>query len=108
MPKVSVVVPHSRDPKQVIERAKPAMEKMVHDFQGSNLVINSTDSALDFSFKSFGFTIKGDAQSRPGELAINVDLPFAAMMFKDMAESAIRSNVEEALKKADDEDAVGK
>ena len=106
MPKVSVVVPHTRDPKQVIEKAKPAMEKMVHDFQGSNLVIDSTDSTLDFSFKSFGFSIKGAAEARPGELEINVDLPFAAMMFKDMAESTIRNSVQEALAQADAEDEI--
>ncbi len=103
MPKVTVVVPHSRDPKKVIARAKPAMEKMVHDFQGTNLVINTTDTTLDFSFKSFGFSIKGEAEARPSELEINVDLPFAAIMFKDMAEQTIRSSVLKELEKPDEE-----
>jgi hypothetical protein len=104
MPKVTVTVPHNRDPKKVIAKAKPAMEKMVHELQGSNLVIESTETTLDFSFKTFGFAIKGDAEARPSEIEINVDLPFAAMMFKDMAASTIRSSVTQALEKADEEE----
>ncbi len=104
MPRVSVNVPHNRDPQKVITGAKTAMEKMVHDFQGSNLIITSTETTLVFSFKSFGFTIKGDAEARPGDLGINVDLPLAAMMFKDMAEQTIRSSVTQALAQAEQDD----
>lgn len=106
MPKINVKLPHSLDPRDVIAKAGPAMEKMVNDFQGSGLQLTSSETRLEFSFRSMAFTIKGTAEALPTELQIDVDLPLAAMLFKDMAEAAIRKNVQRALdgKPADDDD----
>jgi hypothetical protein len=43
------------------------------------------------------FTIKGTATAQPGEVIVEIDLPFAAIMFKDKAERAITKNVTRAL-----------
>ena len=97
MPKLTVRVPHALDPAAAFAKVKPALEKTARDFQGQDLQITATDTSATFSFKSLGFTIKGEAQALPTEVVVNVDLPFAAMMFKDKAEKGIRKNVAGAL-----------
>ena len=97
MPKVTVRVPHSLEPAAAFAKIQPALEKTVTDFQGTNLVQEGSDTATSFTFKSMAFTIKGRAEATPGEVLIEIDLPFAAMMFKDKAERAITKNVTRAL-----------
>jgi hypothetical protein len=97
MPKVTVRVPHSLEPAAAFARLKPALEKTVTDFQGHDLVQEAGDTTTSFTFKSMAFTIKGRAEATPGHLTVEVDLPFAAMMFKDKAERAITKNVTRAL-----------
>jgi hypothetical protein len=97
MPKITVRVPHSLDPAAAFAKVKPALEKTAHDFQGQNLQIAATDTSATFSFTSLAFTIKGEAQALPGEVIVNVELPFAAMMFKDKAEKGIERNVAAAI-----------
>jgi hypothetical protein len=97
MPKITVRVPHALDPAAAFAKVKPALEKTAHDFQGQDLQIDSTDTSATFSFKSLGFTIKGRADALPSEVLVEVDLPFAAMMFKDKAEKGIEKNVTRAL-----------
>ena len=96
MPKITVKVPHN-DPAGAIAKVRPALEKTMADFQGHDLELTGNDSALEFKFKSMAFTITGRALAGPSEVVIEVDLPFAAMMFKDKAERAIAKNVSRAL-----------
>lgn len=97
MPKITVRVPHGLDPAAAFAKVKPALEKTASDFQGQDLQITATDTSATFSFKSLGFTIKGQAEAKPGEVVVDVDLPFAAMMFKEKAEKGIEKNVTRAL-----------
>ena len=39
-------------------------------------------------------------RAKPGEVVVDVELPFAAMMFKDKAREAIEKNVRRALEAA--------
>ena len=89
MPKVSVAVPHELDPDEVVERAGPYVEKIVDDFQGQDLEIEWEGRAANFSFKSLTFKIKGDVAVTENDIGVTVDLPFAAMIFKDKVEKAI-------------------
>lgn len=100
MPQINVKVPHGLDPQAAFARLKPSLEKLAKDFQGQNLQIETTDTTAAFSFKALGFEIKGQAEARPGEVAVDVDLPFAAMMFKDKAQEAIQKRVGDALSDA--------
>ena len=100
MPKVSVRVPHSLEPAAAMARLKPALEKTVTDFQGHNLVQEGSETATTFTFKSMAFTIKGRAEATASEVLVEVELPFAAMMFKDKAERAITKNVTRAIEAA--------
>lgn len=99
MPKLHVVVPHSVPLDQVIIKARHAIEKSVGDFQGNDLKVTEVnDTTTDFSFRSLGFSIKGRIEAKPAEIVADIDLPLAAIAFKDMAENAVRSNIYKALK----------
>ena len=96
MPKITVRVPNS-DPKAAIAKIKPALEKTVADFQGHDLALVDLPNGLEFKFKSMAFTITGRALAEAADVLVEVDLPFAAMMFKDKAERAITKNITRAL-----------
>ncbi len=97
MPKVSVALPHDQDADQVVIKVKPAIEKTVRDFQGTDVVINWADREADFNFKSLSFSIKGRVHVDPQQVKVEVDLPIAAMMFKGRTEKAITKNLTRAL-----------
>jgi hypothetical protein len=97
MPKVTVKVPHNLTQEQAIERARPALDKTVSDFEGRDLQIAWNGPAADFSFKSLAFTIKVKVTIDAEQATVDVDLPFAAMMFKDKVEKAIAKNLSRAL-----------
>ena len=96
MPKITVRVPNS-DPKAAIAKIRPALEKTVSDFQGHDLELTGNESALEFKFKSMAFTITGRAIAETSDVVVEVDLPFAALMFKDKAEKAITKNITRVL-----------
>lgn len=97
MPRVSVAVPHELEPDEVVERAGPYIEKIVEDFQGDDLEIEWEGRSANFSFTSLTFNIKGEVAVSDEDIAINVDLPFAALIFKDKVERAIGKNLKRAI-----------
>lgn len=97
MPKLVVRVPHALLPAEAMSRVRQALEKTVHDFQGRELVVQPSDTAVDFTFQSLAFTIRGQARTENDQIVVEVELPFAALMFKDKAERAITKNVTRAL-----------
>ena len=97
MPKVSVSVPHTHSQDEVKERAAPYIEKIVDDFQGSDLELEWDGYQAEFSFKSLTFQIKGEVDVEPEQITVNVDLPFAAMIFKDKVEKALNKNLTRAV-----------
>ncbi len=97
MPKVTVKVPHQGDPKETFGKIRGALEKTVKDFQGVDLQLSEGETSADFKVRSMAFTISGRAEALPSEVVVEVDLPFAALMFKEMAEKAITKNVTRAI-----------
>ena len=97
MPKVAVAVPHDQPPEEVAEKIKPAIDKTVQDFQGYDVEINWTGCDATFQFKSMAFTIKGKVAVDAQQALVEVDLPFAAIMFKERTEKAITKNLTRAL-----------
>lgn len=97
MPKVTVRIPHSHTSAEAFTKVAPALEKTAKDFQGRDLQIDAGESTATFSFKSLAFTIKGTVEATDSEVVVSVDLPFAALMFKDQAERAIAKNMKRAL-----------
>src|SRR3954464_6041155 len=96
MPKITVRVPH-HDPVGAIAKVRPALEKTVSDFQGHDLELTDIPGGLEFKFKSLAFTIGGRALAEATDVLVEVDLPFAALMFKEKAEKAITKNIARAL-----------
>jgi hypothetical protein len=96
MPKVTVRIPH-QDPKAALTQIKPALEKMIADFQGHDLKLTSEESKLGFEFKSLAFTITGRVIAEPSDVLVEIDLPFAAMMFKDKVQKALSSKLPRLL-----------
>src|SRR5688572_19761046 len=97
MPKITVRIPHQLGAAEAFLRVKPALEKTAKDFQGHDLQMDSQETTATFSFKSMAFTVKGTLEVSDSEVVVHVDLPFAAMMFKDQAERAVAKNVKRAL-----------
>lgn len=97
MPKLVVRVPHTLSPAEALARVRPALEKTVHDFQGEDLVVSQSETSAEFTFRSLAFTIRGQVRAEPDQLVVEVELPFAALMFKDKAERAIAKNLSRAL-----------
>jgi hypothetical protein len=100
MPKVSVTVPHDKQPDEALDIVQPALDKTVRDFQGRDLEVDWQDTSGTFSFKSMAFTIKGNVAIKTDEVIVDIDLPFAAMMFKDKAEKALKKNISRAFEQA--------
>ncbi|GMQ80405.1 MAG: hypothetical protein BMS9Abin04_390 [Planctomycetia bacterium] len=97
MPKVSVKVPHGGDPKDIVKKIQTALEKTVGSFEGHDLSIDWQDTTGQFHFKSLGFTIAGTAQVDQDQVAVDIQLPLAAMMFKDRVEKAVSKNLTRAI-----------
>ena len=97
MPKITVRVPHSLQPAEAFAKVEPALQKTVNDFQGHDLSLEGSETSKSFTFKSMAFTIKGKAEATASEVVVEIDLPFAAMMFKDKAEKAVTKNISRAL-----------
>ena len=97
MPKITVRIPHSKSASEAFIQVAPALEKTAKDFQGYDLKFEAQETGAIFSFKSMAFTIKGTVEATDAEVVVNIDLPFAAMMFKDQAERAVAKNIKRAL-----------
>jgi len=97
MPKIAVRIPHSMSAAEALAKVAPSLEKTAKDFQGYDLQTQAQEKTATFSFKSMAFTIKGTVEASDSEVVVNVELPFAAMMFKDQAERAIAKNIKRAL-----------
>jgi hypothetical protein len=97
MPIVSVSVPHNRDPDDVIKSAQPHIQKLVDDFEGHDLEMEWNGRNADFTFTSLAFKISGKVTVDNEQITIDVDLPFAAIMFKDKVTKALTKNLTRAV-----------
>ena len=101
MPIVSVSVPHNRDPEVVIKNAQPHIQKLVDDFEGRDLEMEWNGHNADFSFTSLAFKINGKVAVDDEKITIDVDLPFAAIMFKEKVKKALTKNLTRAVEAGD-------
>ncbi len=96
MPKMIIAVPHSLDPEEVTKRLRGFMERVRsrYEDQVSDLQEEWGENSGAFSFKTYGFSVKGTMSVQPTQVQIEGDLPFAAMMFKGKVEQTLRENLE--------------
>ena len=99
MPKITVTVPHQLGQQAAAERLKSfvARLKEKHQDQVSNLREEWSDNSLKFGFKSFGFQFQGTGSVAESEAKLDVDIPFAAMMFKGKIETEMRDTLTRVL-----------
>ena len=100
MPKVTVVVPHNLDPDVIVAKTTQVVDKTIRDFEGHDLAIQWSGRNADILFKSLGFTIKGRMAVEEQRVLVEIDLPFAALMFKDKVQKAVTKNLTRAIEQA--------
>jgi len=99
MPKISVTVPHTVGREEAGERLKGFLSwlKERHKDQVGDLQEEWGENTLKFSFKTYGFKFQGSGVVEDAEVKVDVDLPFAAMMFKGKIESEMREMLTKAI-----------
>lgn len=99
MPKLAIEVPHSLGQKEAAERLQGYLEKVKERYgsQVSNMTDEWNGNTLKFGFTTFGFTIKGALDVQEDKVALDGEIPFAAMMFKGKIESEVRSQLTKVL-----------
>ncbi|MGH7139525.1 MAG: polyhydroxyalkanoic acid system family protein [Pirellulales bacterium] len=99
MPKITVNVPHQLGQQTASERLQSFVTRLKekHQDQVSNLEEEWSGNALKFRFKSFGFQFQGTGDVTDTEAKLDVDIPFAAMMFKGKIESEMRDTLNRVL-----------
>ena len=99
MPTLTINTPHSLGAEEAKARLQKFFEKIKEQYKDkvSNLEEKWDGDRLEYSFSTFGFNIKGDMNVEPGEVKVNGNLPFAAMMFKGQIEQTVKSELEKLL-----------
>jgi hypothetical protein len=85
------------DPDVMVEKTRQVVEKTVRDFEARDLEFNWNGRQGDFRFKSLAFTIQGRVAVEDASVLVEIDLPLAAMMFKDRVEKAVTKNLTRAI-----------
>ncbi len=93
MPKINLEIPHTLSADEARKRLEKFTESLPQD-QVSDLEQSWNGNTLTFGFKTFGIKIDGDLTAVDEKLLVNVELPFAAMMFKGKIESGIKKQLE--------------
>lgn len=93
MPNISVAIPHDASVDEIKSVVDESLDKLIKNFEGKNPSKNWDGSKCEYSFSSLGFSIKGDVDVKDKEIVVSVQLPFAAMIFKDKVEKAIKKQM---------------
>jgi hypothetical protein len=99
MPSISVAVPHTLGQEEAASRLKQGFGSIRQTYEQhvSDLEETWDGSVLSYSFKTFGFTIKGTVAVEPSEVKLYSSLPLAAVMFKGTIEQQIRDQMTKLL-----------
>ncbi|MCL2304469.1 MAG: polyhydroxyalkanoic acid system family protein [Planctomycetaceae bacterium] len=100
MPVLKLKSRHSLSPDEATARVKKRIAEEVE--KQARYVTELKETAtlpnkLEYSCKVYGFNLSGQFHSTESEVAVEVNLPFAAMMVKGMIESQLQSALDQAL-----------
>lgn len=100
MPKINFEIPHPLSNEDAKDRLQRFVESLESKFQDnvSDLQQSWEGDRLDFGFKTYGIKIAGNINVEDSRIAVDIDLPISAMMFKGKIESEIRKQLERLLK----------
>ena len=101
MPVLKLKSRHSLSPDEATARVKNRIAEEVEKQARyvtdlKETVIHPNES--EYSCKVYGFNLSGHFLSSENEIAIEVNLPFAAVMMKGMIESQLQNALDQALK----------
>ncbi|MDR1925539.1 MAG: polyhydroxyalkanoic acid system family protein [Planctomycetaceae bacterium] len=100
MPKLNITFPHTLDQDEATKRLQIKQNeiKEKHIYTVSELNENwITPHHMEFAFKIYGFSLKGNVQSLDKSVQIVIELPFAAMLLKGTIESEIKKELAQIL-----------
>lgn len=100
MPKFSVSVPHTLEREEAVVRLKDFSNQVLDD---SPVEVSDIEEAWDdagnlaFSFKAMGLKIAGKVITSEQSVAVDGDLPFAAIAFRGAIENQIAEKIRAAI-----------
>ena len=99
MPAFKIEVPHDLGQEQASDRLKGFLEKVRQRYQSQvkDLEESWTENNLNFSFRTYGFNIKGNVAVESESVKVDGGLPLAAIAFKGKIEQSIREELEKVL-----------
>ena len=99
MPSIKLSVPHKlgadEAKRRVTKLISETREKFGH--QVSDVRESWDGNRGDFGFKAMGFNVSGNLQVQPATVDVEIQLPFAALMFKSRVENEISNKAKELL-----------
>lgn len=101
MPAFSAEVAHEMGRDAAQERLKGFSDNLREAYKDQVKDIEESwadDGNFNFSFKTFGMTIKGTITIDDDRVKVDGSLPFAAVAFRGKIEQEIRAQLEKALK----------
>ncbi len=100
MPKLNVTVDHQLGAEKAKERLQTYLDKVKsqHGDKFKDLQENMSGNQGSFSFKTMGFKVAGGLAVSDSNVAVDLDLPFAAMLFKGKIESELKSQLTRLLR----------
>jgi hypothetical protein len=99
MPKVHLSVPHVLGQEEAKKRVVNLIAQTRAQFgdKVTDVAEAWTGGVNRFSFRVLGFSVTGQLEAQPTELLIDIDLPFAALLFKSRIESELLAHARELL-----------
>ena len=99
MPSMSFNVPHCLEPAEVVQRLRDRAEliKRLYQEKVTDLTETWQSDSLACSFRTMGQKFHGTLKAVPGEVQIEMTLPFLAMMFRGTIESKVREELGKML-----------
>lgn len=97
MPKITIPVENKVGKDEAKTRLEPVFPKLIEDFEGTDVKTSWEGDKCSFEFKSRGFGIKGETEIKDEEVITEIDLPYAAMLFKTRIIKAVTKFVGGAL-----------
>ena len=99
MPHLTMEVPHALGQAEAVGRLKQQFDLAHEAYRShiSDLHQEWTDSTLTFSFRVVGMSISGTLAVEDAAVALEAELPLAAVVFRGMIEQQIHEELDRVL-----------
>ncbi len=99
MPLIQFNLPHALEPDDVAARLKKYLARLRERNEPKFLVKTEVwnGNHLTCSFSSYSFAMNAEIRVEPKELGFEVNIPFAAIMFKGQIEQRLRDELTKLL-----------